>query len=270
MAVLAVVVVLIFSVVGLRLSAPGLFSPFAVFVVDVSGYLQRGFSAPVLWVREAWRSYVVLQDVRVENDVLRLELDRLQQEITRYREAMIANARLKRLLDIREESNVPMVTALVVAMDIAPWVATVTVDRGRADGVAPGMVVQAGAGVVGQVLEAAFHFSKVLLISDQNSAVAAMIQRNRVRGILRGVGEAGCRLTYVSKDADVSVGDNVITSGTDQIFPKGLLLGRVASVEKGSMADLFQVVSVTPAVDLNTIEEMLILLKKQEVVETVR
>jgi rod shape-determining protein MreC len=265
---LAAVVILIFSIVGLRFRSFGAISPMEQIFVDISGFVQKGLSGPLRWSQEIWRSYISLQDVRVENEALRTDVDRLKSDITRYREALIANARFKRLLDIKEETKTPTVAANVVGVDIAPWVATLTVDRGSKDGVGAGMVVLGGAGVLGQVADSALYFSKVLLLSDSNSAVSAIIQRNRVRGILKGVGGGKSRLAYVDKEADVEVGDAVVTSGLDGVFPKGLLLGEVNAVEDGPVSDLFQMVAVTPVVDLQRVEEVLILKKGRSFVET--
>jgi rod shape-determining protein MreC len=268
--VLAVVVLLIFVVVGLRLGSPAIVSPIKYFFVDLTGYLQKGLSGPSKWGKELWRSYVALQDVELENKALRQEVSQLQKEIGRYREALIANARFKRLLGMKEEVGTTVVTANVVGVDMAPWLATITVDQGRKDGIKPGMVVMSGAGVVGQTMESSLHFSKVLLLSDYNSAVAALIQRNRARAILKGAGEGRCYLAYVEKVVDVEVGDRIITSGTDRIFPKGLLVGKVSSVTEGSISDLFHVIAVTPAVDLKRVEEVVILVTNQPFVESRR
>jgi rod shape-determining protein MreC len=268
--VLAVVVLLIFVVVGLRLGSPAIVSPIKYFFVDLTGYLQKGLSGPSKWGKELWRSYVALQDVELENKALRQEVSQLQKEIGRYREALIANARFKRLLGMKEEVGTTVVTANVAGVDMAPWLATITVDQGRKDGIKPGMVVMSGAGVVGQTMESSLHFSKVLLLSDYNSAVAALIQRNRARAILKGAGEGRCYLAYVEKVVDVEVGDRIITSGTDRIFPKGLLVGKVSSVTEGSISDLFHVIAVTPAVDLKRVEEVVILVTNQPFVESRR
>ncbi len=266
--VLAVVILLIFVVVGLRLGSPAVVSPIKYFFVDLTGYLQKGLSGPSRWGKKLWRSYLALQDVELENKALRQEVIQLQTEIGRYREALIANARFKRLLGIKEEVGTTVVTANVVGVDLAPWLATITADQGRKDGIKPGMVVMSGAGVVGQTMESSLHFSKVLLLSDYNSAVAALIQRNRARGIIKGAGKGQCYLAYVEKMVDVEVGDRIITSGTDRIFPKGLLIGKVSSVTEGSISDLFQVIAVTPAVDLKRIEEVVIIVTNQPFVES--
>lgn len=266
--VLAVVVFLIFVLVGLRLGPPAAVSPAKYFFADLTGYLQKGLSGPSRWGKKLWRSYIALQEVELENKALRQEVIQLQKEIGQYREALIANARFKKLLGIKEKVGAKVITANVVGVDLAPWLATITVDQGRKDGIKAGMVVMSGAGVVGQTIETSLHFSKVLLLSDYNSAVASLIQRNRARGIIKGAGKGRCYLAYVEKVVDVEVGDRIITSGTDRIFPKGLLIGKVSSVAGGSISDLFQKITVTPAVDLRRVEEVVILVTNQPFVES--
>ncbi|MEA1992129.1 MAG: rod shape-determining protein MreC, partial [Thermodesulfobacteriota bacterium] len=92
--------------------------------------------------------------------------------------------------------------------------------------------------------------------------------RNRARGIIKGAGEGRCYLAYVEKVVDVEIGDRIITSGTDRIFPKGLLIGKVSSVTEGSISDLFQEITVTPAVDLKRVEEVVVLVTNQPFVES--
>jgi len=266
--VLAVVVFMIFVAVGLRFGSPAVMSPVKYFFVDLTGYLQKGISGPSRWGKNFWRSYLSLQDVESENKALRQEVVQLQEEIGRYREALIANARYKRLLEIKEDIGTTVITANVVGVDLAPWLATITVDKGRKDGIKPGMVVMSGAGVVGQTMETSLHFSKVLLLSDYNSSVAALIQRNRARGIIKGAGKGRCYLAYIEKVVDVEVGDRIITSGTDGISPKGLLIGKVSSVTEGSISNLFQEITVTPDVDLKRIEEVVVLVKNQPFVKS--
>nr|HDN00462.1 rod shape-determining protein MreC [Deltaproteobacteria bacterium] len=266
--VLAVVVFLIFVVVGLRFGSPAVVSPVKYFFMDLTGYLQKGLSGPPRWIKNFWRSYLALQEVELENKALRKEINQLEKEIGRYREALIANVRYKMLLEIKEDAGGKVIAANVVGVDLAPWLATITVDKGRKEGIKPGMVVMSGSGVVGQTLETSLHFSKVLLLSDYNSAIAALIQRNRARGIIKGAGDGLCRLAYVEKVVDVEVGDRIITSGTDGISSKGLLIGKVSSVTRGPISNLFQNIMVTPAVDLKRIEEVVILVKNQPFVES--
>jgi rod shape-determining protein MreC len=257
--VLAIIVFFISITVALHLGLPAIMSPVKYIFVDFTGCLQKGISAPLRWGHGLWLSYLALQDVQSENKILRREIAQLQKEIGQYREALIANARLKKLLEIKEYiGTTEVITANVVGVDLAPWLATITVDKGRKDGIKTQMVVMSGAGVVGQVIEVSLYFSKILLLSDYNSSIASIIQRNRARGILKGAGKGQCYLAYVEKGIDVESGDTVITSGTDKIFPKGLPIGKVSSVSEGPGSDLFQVITVTPFVDLKKVEEVLI------------
>ena len=253
--------------IGLWLGVFGIFQPIKQVFLDLSGSFQGVLIKPAFLLDKVWRSYMALHDVTVENAALKKEIARLQQEIVHYNEAVIANTRYKKLLDIKETSKIPVVAAEVIGSDLAPWVWSLTIDKGRRDGVGAEMVVLSGAGVIGQIMESSEHTSKVLLLADHNSAVAALVQRSRVPGILKGAGDGLCRLAYVGKEEDVEVGDTIITSGTDQIFPKGLLLGTVTAVDKGSGSDLFQIITVKPSVDLKRVEEVLVQIKGGSLVE---
>ncbi len=268
-AILSVAVV-IFAVVGLNFRSASLLVPIDSIFTDLSGYFQRGISNPVHWINNVWDSYLNLRGVKQENRALKYELARLRQEVVRYREALIENEQLRGLLRIRDKVEGRSLVASIVGMDIDPWVSTVTVDKGRVDGVRRNMVVLAAEGVAGRVIKSGLHFSRVMLISDYNSAVGAMIQSNRTRGILKGNGRGRCTLEYVEKGIDVEVGDQVITSGTDGIFPKGLVLGRVSSVKNAGESTLFQTIEVEPAVDLHGLEKVLIVITDKPLLEQER
>ena len=132
------------------------------------------------------------------------------------------------------------------------------VDKGFRDNIAPDMAVVNDEGVVGRVLDVSDRFSRVLLITDPGSSVDAIIQRNRVRGVMSGKDANGCVLKYVRGNVDVQVGDLVISSGKDGIFPKGLRLGVIQGVFKDPV-DLFQKIEVKPLVRLSALEEALII-----------
>lgn len=264
---LIVALLILFISTGLWLGIFGIFQPIKQTILDISGTVQKELDRPFIWVKNVWRSYIALQNVRTENESLKQEIARLQREATSYKEAIIANTRYKKLLDIKKESRTPVVTATVIGNDLAPWVWSLTIDKGLEDGVGPEMAVMSGTGVIGQILEASDHSSKVLLLADRNSAVAAMDQRSRIPGILKGNGDGLCRLAYVGKEDDIEIGDAIITSGTDQIFPKGLLLGKVTAVEKGSNSDIFQIITVKPSVELKQVEEVIVQIKGEPLIE---
>ncbi len=255
--------VLFAAVIGLvtiRFSALNLAVPAAMMVRDTSGRLQQFLFVPVSRIRTLWESYVDVREARQENEILKARLAQLQTEITRYREALIENRRLRQLLDVKRHLNGKTVLAHIVGCDLAPWRAVATIDRGKRDGLMPDMPVLSQGGVIGRITETSMSFSRVMLITDYQSRIAAIIQRNRARGLLAGHGPDGCSLEYVEKGVDVEPGDIVITSGMDAVFQKGLLLGKVVSVKASAQSNLFQEIKVEPFSDVGKTEEVLVLL----------
>jgi rod shape-determining protein MreC len=178
--------------------------------------------------------------------------------MSNYHEAYVENMRLRRLLDFRSNLQADSIAAQVVLHDTTGWFQTAMIDRGFQDQVKQDMAVVNDEGVVGRTLDVSDHHARVLLITDPGSSVDAVIQRNRVRGILGGKDANGCMLKYVRGNVDVQVGDLIITSGKDGIFPKGLRLGVIHGVYKDPV-DLFQKIEVKPAVRLGALEEVLII-----------
>src|SRR5439155_24980271 len=125
---------------------------------------------------------------------------------------------------------------------------TLLIGRGERDGVVRGAAVLAPAGIVGHVFQVSPNAARVLLVADHNSGVDALVQRTRARGIVQGTADGGCGLKYVKRTEDIQVGDTVVTSGLDGIFPKGLPIGKVVSVDKRGQG-LFQYAEIAPRVD---------------------
>ncbi len=149
------------------------------------------------------------------------------------------------------------VPAQVIAEDSTSWFRTIVIDKGLDQGVAEGMAVVVPEGVVGRVIRSSAGESRVLLVTDASSAAAALVQRTRTRGVCRGQGER-LALEFALRQEDIRVEDRIITSGMGGVFPKGLLIGRVSSVERGQYG-LFQGVVVEPVVDFSRLEEVLVL-----------
>jgi rod shape-determining protein MreC len=220
----------------------------------------RPFRAVTNWVSVGvsgfWNSYVALVGVEAERADLLERVRTLEAENSRLVEVQGENERLRRLLGIAELAQLEGVAARVVGRDATNWVKTVTIDRGRSSGLAPGMAVVSGDGVVGQVVSASPSTALVLLITDHSSGIDAIVQGNRARGIVEGTGESACRWRFVRGDAEVAIGDRLITSGLDGIFPKGLLLGVVTDL--GDVEGLFRSIVVTPAARLSAIEDVFV------------
>lgn len=215
-------------------------------------------AATVRGVTGIWRDYVDLRSLREENKRLQLEVGTLRRRLERLEEQALETQRLQRLLAMRQASQADFLTARVVGKDATNWFQTILLDRGSLEGVRRNQPVLAPDGLVGRVVEVTATSARVQLLTDPVSAAGGLIQRTRVTGIVSGSLGAGARMRYLPLMADVTVGDEVITSGMGGVFPKGILIGRVTAVDRKSGA-LFQEAMLQPAVDLNRLEEVLIL-----------
>ena len=211
-------------------------------------------------VLSIWNDYMNLVGVRRENLMLRDSVRQLNARVLESQEAMAANERLKKLLELKSSTQIPSVAANVIGEESAPWYRTITIDRGTADGLAEGLPVVTLGGVVGRVVKAAVNSSRVLLLTDHASSISAMIQRSRARGVVKGKGGGVCALEFAVRDEEVKVGDIVTASGVGGIFPKGLIIGEVTMVRKGEYG-MFQSIDIRPAVNISRLEEVLVLLQ---------
>lgn len=205
----------------------------------------------------AWDGYVNLVGVRQENAWLRRQVRELEARTDRVADLASQNARLQALLDLRDSMPGQAVAARVTGADAGGLFRTATLNKGERGGVVKGMAVVAPQGVVGQVVATSPNAARVLLLEDHSSGVDAIVQRSRARGIVEGGSGAGCVLKYVKRREDLQVGDHVVTSGLDGIFPKGLPIGEIAAIVSGDRG-LHQRAEVQPAVDFSKLEEVLV------------
>jgi rod shape-determining protein MreC len=220
--------------------------------------VQRGTSAIVNGARHAWSGYVALRGVHDENEALQRQLADAQVQIQEQRALADRTRGLEQLLDLRDRLNLSTAAAEIIASSATSDFRTVTIDKGRQQGLQTDMAVLAPAGIVGRVVVAGPRASKVQMLIDRNAAAGALIERSRAQGVVVGAGEDRLRMDYVSEISDVVVGDNVVTSGIDGIFPKGFVIGRVSAVEKNGSA--YREIVVQPAVDFSSLEEVLVVL----------
>jgi rod shape-determining protein MreC len=220
--------------------------------------IQRGSSAGFSSLRNVWSRYIGLRHVEAENASLRRELDEVKVQF-QERRALADRARgLEALLDLRSRSNLQTTAAEIIASSPSPDFRTMTIDKGTVYGLQQDMAVIAPGGVVGRVVIPTPRSAKVQLLIDRNAAVGALIERSRAQGVAMGSGDPRLRLEYVSETADVVVGDLVVTSGIDGIFPKGFTIGSVDVVEKSGPS--YKRITIKPAVDFSSLEEVLVVL----------
>jgi len=215
-------------------------------------------AATIHGVTSIWQDYVDLRTLREENKRLQFEASTLKRRLDQLQEQALETQRLQRLLAMRDSSQAEFLTARVVGKDATNWFKTILLDCGSREGVRRDQPVLAPNGLVGRVVEVTPTSARVQLLTDPVSAIGGLIQRTRVTGIVSGNLGAGARVRYLPLMGDVVVGEEVVTSGMGGVFPKGIPIGRIATVERKSGA-LFQEATLTPAVDLGRLEEVLIL-----------
>jgi rod shape-determining protein MreC len=203
-------------------------------------------------------SYVLLVNLRRENVALRRMVAELQEENNFLREKAIASERLRNLLRFSKKIPRPMLPVQIIGNDPSSWFRTIVIDKGTKHGVDRGMAVVSPEGIVGHVLQISPHCAKVLLITDFNSSVDAIVQRSRAKGIVEGSGENLCRLKYAPRAHDIQLGDRVVTSGLGSRYPKGLLIGKISKIEKKSYG-LFQKAEIIPSANFTKLEEVFVI-----------
>jgi rod shape-determining protein MreC len=219
--------------------------------------LERGTAAVTGSVRHAWSDYVGLRQARAENETLKRQLADAQIQLQEQRALADRTRSLAQILELREGLELKTTAAEIIGAGSTPDFRTVTIDKGQRQGLATDMAVIAPAGVVGRIVMPGALASKVQLLVDRNAAAAALVARSRAQGLVAGTGEMRFRMEYVPTVSDIVVGDTVVTSGLDGIYPKGLVIGRIDSIDKTGSA--WQI-GVVPAVDFSSLEQVLVVL----------
>src|SRR5262245_7314539 len=227
--------------------------------LEVMAPLQRVVTLATRSVADVRTRALALWHAREEAETLRARVRDLERETVGLAETQLENARLRELLAFRQTLAGELLTARVIGHDAVGLSRTIAVDQGSAAGVAPGAAVLAPGGLVGQVFQVSPHAARVLLITDHNSGVDAVVQRTRGRGIVEGTVDGRCGLKFVKRTEDLQVDDLVLSSGLDGIFPRGIPVGRIVVVDKQGRG-LFQYAQIEPAVNVDELEEVLVTL----------
>ena len=231
---------------------------FETLVLSIIMPFQEAINGVAQSVDDIWNSYLNLVQVRKENLKLQQQLDALQGELHRYREAYLKQQRLRDLLEFHSPVFQHTLLAEVVGVDPSQWAEAITINKGKRHKIQKDAVVVTHQGLAGRTIEISPRYATVLLLTDRRSAVDALVQRTRARGIVVGKSRRLCEMRYVDFHADIRIGDTIISSGLGEVYPKGLLIGTVISVRQKAH-ELFQDVEIKPAVDLTKLEEVLIL-----------
>lgn len=236
---------------------PGRVDPLGRIFLELLSPFQRATSGILGVAGDLWTDYVALIGVQRENGKLEARVRDLEQRATRQEELELMNRRLKRLLALERQLPTEAVAAAVTARDASAWFQSLTLNKGESDGLHPGMPVLAPEGVVGMISATSPHAARVMLLTDPNAGIDVLVQRTRVRGIVSGH-EQDTVLKYVKRAEDVRAGDRIVASGLDGVFPKGMPVGQVTSVDRKDRG-LFLYAEVALAADASRLEEVLVI-----------
>src|SRR5579864_8525036 len=226
----------------IRVWAVGMVTPF-----------ERAGTWTITKVRGTWNGYFALVHTHRDDQNLKAENDRLKIQNAELQGQSAEAQRLAAMLGfINGHTEVPMVAARVIAASADSVSHTIYINRGEHEGIRRNMAVITADGVVGKVLE----------ITDRDSGVGALLADSRIQGPVGGTGEPLMTMKYVSNDETVNVGQQILTSGQDQIFPKDLPVGTITEVKPGTPP--FKLIRVKPAAHLESLEEVMVLLTRQE------
>ena len=219
--------------------------------------VQRTTTSGIGSARDVWQNYFALQQTRQENQQLRTEVAQLRVGLQQERALAEQSRMLQKLLDMKMETPLKTTAAYVIAGAASPDFRTATIDKGTRDGLKPDMAVISPAGVVGRIILPTSRAAKIQLLIDRDAAAGAVTERGRAQGVVVGTGTS-LRFDNVSGTADLKVGDRVVTSGIEGIYPKGFEIGQIESIER--RAGEFSAIIIRPTVEFSSIEAVLVVL----------
>lgn len=227
------------------------------------GSLQNLYSEFSSGVRGTTTKYLDLIDIKVINSTLTNENAELRAQLGTLTELKLENVRLNSLLGFKQKTKMELLASKVIGTDLLADQKTLTINRGTFHGVKKNLAAITVAGVVGYVFRTSLYTSQILLLTDRYAVIDAIVQRSRARGIVEGSSKDFVMLKYLKRDDDIQVSDLIVTSGLDNIFPKGFPVATVKNVVK-SQYGLSQEVELKPVVSPQTLEEIFIVLNARQ------
>ncbi|HEV2988868.1 MAG TPA: rod shape-determining protein MreC [Candidatus Angelobacter sp.] len=235
-----------------------------VWVVNIFTPVERAFVGTGRFFRNGWHNYVDLHDVRKQNQQLQAEVDRLRMQQAKLKEDAEQAHRLQALLDFKERFIGTTIAAQIIGTAGSEQSRVIYIDKGARNGLKQDMAVITPDGIVGKIREVYFMSSQVLLINDRDSGAGVILEKSRLQGDLHGGSQGETVVKNIMSDEKVDIGDQVLTSGGDRIYPKGLPVGVVTTVNTDPDKPLFLSIGVKPSTNLSRLEEVLVVTKMTE------
>jgi rod shape-determining protein MreC len=260
--ILAAVLLAQLLLLSLQITRNGDVRLIRVWAVDAIDPFQRSLRGITDISLGAWRSYRSLLRAQQENQELHTQLVSAQSQIQQLSEQGAESLRLRALLEFKNQLPFQTVAAEVIASSPGENSNAIFIGKGADEGLTSDLAVITPEGVVGKTIAVFSHSSQVLLLTDPSSGVGVMLEKTRVQGVLKGDGQNLCLIRYIMNEQPVSSGEAILTSGLDQIYPKGL---RVGTVVRTSAGNIYKNVEVKPTADLNRLETVLVVLKPNSI-----
>ena len=223
---------------------------------------QKVFKPPLSFINLVKREFsgvIFYHRNMLQAQKLQADVDALRGRLFDLREVALENVRLKNLFNFKQKSPLRLIAARVIGRSVDSWSSSVVIDKGRYNGVKSGMAVVTLQGLVGSIVESTDSTSRVLLINDPNQGIFSIVQRSRQEGLVSGTLGSNLIMRYLPDEAQINVGDVIVTSELSQVYPKGLLVGRVVSLGR-EFSGLNRYALIKPVVDLASIEEVLVII----------
>ena len=228
-------------------------------IVGLTSPIQTTISWSLEKLASSFENYIYLWNTHKDNLALLEENRKLLNSIANLRETQQENIRLRKILHFEEKFNIESVVARVIAKDVSTEYRSIRINRGESSGIKKNMAVVTDEGIVGRILRTTQNTSDIVTLLDPLSAVDAIVERSRARGIVEGLTDDACQLKYALRTDDIQPGDILISSGLGGIFPKGVAAGTVSRVNRKPYG-ITQEVEVRPSVDFSKLEEVLVVL----------
>jgi rod shape-determining protein MreC len=244
--------------------SPRDYRPWDRAIIALTSPIQTLITWTLDGVSDGIQNYIYLLNTRRDNLALLEQNRELVRTISVLREAEQENRRLRALLDFRESRSIQTLVARVIAKDVSSEYRAIRINRGESDGIRQNMAVITAEGIVGRVLRTTDKTADVVTVLDLLSAVDAIVERSRARGVIEGLTDEVCQLKFALRTDDIEPGDLLITSGLGGVFPKGVPIGTVSKVNRKSYG-ISQEVEVRPRVDFTRLEEVLVVTGAEEI-----
>jgi len=226
--------------------------------VAIVSPFERATHGSGLGVRHLWSNYIALRHTHEENLELQQEIVRLRQEQESLAEDAAQGRRLQALLGFQQQYISATVAAQVIGTSGTDRSSMISIDKGYKDGLKSDQAVMTPDGVVGKVRDVWAHTAQVLLLNDATSGAGVVLSASRIRGIVRGTANGQLQIDNLTSDSRIKVGDQVVTSGGDQVFPRGLPVGAITSIAPDTQHQPYTLIAIKPYANLSRLDEVLV------------